>query len=374
MAFDCSKRMLQCRTNSASSRQSKAWPRYGNKLAVVCVLSGWIAWVPPMLANDTTAELRVGGLVFTKNADISIESEDLKISPESVSVRYVFLNHSTGPLTVTVAFPLPDTRYSSYFDVAAIPVKDPNFVGFSTLIDGKAAEFTIRQQAFVGDKDVTAELRQMGIPLTPLSPQWKEVAHLPRQILDRAISEDLILEIQDDPGGAKDYDALWRVRTSFVREQTFPPNKPVVVEHRYRPSVGTSSYSWLEPQYRLSKDHQSDVQRYEEMYCPDGDFLKGIEKVRANELGGITELRISYVLTTGANWAGPIKNFHLVVDKGRPDRIISFCADRVKKISPTAFEIRRMDFTPTRDIDILIIERPMVCSRENVCRLAKPIR
>jgi hypothetical protein len=69
------------------------------------------------------------------------------------------------------------------------------------------------------------------------------------------------------------------------------------------------------------------------------------------------ERRISYVLKTGANWAGPIKTFHLVVDKGQPDRIVSFCGDGIKKISPTAFEMRASNFTPTRDLNILIVGR-----------------
>jgi hypothetical protein len=69
----------------------------------------------------------------------------------------------------------------------------------------------------------------------------------------------------------------------------------------------------------------------------------------------IVERRINYVLTTGANWAGPIKDFHLVVDKGRPDRIVSFCGQGKNEISPTQSEVRATDFTPTRDLEILIL-------------------
>ena len=69
------------------------------------------------------------------------------------------------------------------------------------------------------------------------------------------------------------------------------------------------------------------------------------------------ERRIAYVLTTGANWAGPIGDFHLVVDKGAPDSLVSFCGDGVKKISPTQFELRHANFTPSRDLNILILYR-----------------
>jgi hypothetical protein len=64
------------------------------------------------------------------------------------------------------------------------------------------------------------------------------------------------------------------------------------------------------------------------------------------------------VLTTGANWAGPIGDFRLMVDKGESDSLVSFCADGVKKTGPTTFEVRHANFTPTRDLEILILYRP----------------
>ena len=53
--------------------------------------------------------------------------------------------------------------------------------------------------------------------------------------------------------------------------------------------------------------------------------------------------------------ARPIKDFKIVIDKGKPDRLVSFCLDNVKKISPTSFEVRMKDFTPDRDLKILLI-------------------
>ena len=41
----------------------------------------------PAPANDSSAELSVGGLVFTKSPDIAMESEDLTITPEAVTVK-----------------------------------------------------------------------------------------------------------------------------------------------------------------------------------------------------------------------------------------------------------------------------------------------
>ena len=62
-------------------------------------------------------------------------------------------------------------------------------------------------------------------------------------------------------------------------------------------------------------------------------------------------------LTTGAKCAGPIADFHLVVDKGAPDLLVSFCGDGVKKISPTQFELRHANFTLSRDLNGLTLYR-----------------
>lgn len=45
-----------------------------------------------------------------------------------------------------------------------------------------------------------------------------------------------------------------------------------------------------------------------------------------------------------------------MVDKGSPDNLVSFCMSGVKKISPTQFEVRRTNFEPKGDLDVLIAE------------------
>ena len=59
----------------------------------------------------------------------------------------------------------------------------------------------------------------------------------------------------------------------------------------------------------------------------------------------------------GRSSPGIIKNFRLVIDKGRPDRVVSFCLDNLKRISPTAFEMRASNFTAANDLKVLLIGR-----------------
>ena len=105
-----------------------------------------------------------------------------------------------------------------------------------------------------------------------------------------------------------------------------------------------------------------DFDREQAKYCMDGAFVKAVEKrVAANAKQGdrvLMENWLSYVLTTGANWGGTIGKFHLTIDKGKPETLVSFCGDGVKKTGPTTFELTTTDFYPERNIDIALIRHP----------------
>src|SRR6516164_8246814 len=91
----------------------------------------------PSRANDTAVELATGGLVFVKNPNVEMLSEDLFISTEEIRVFYRFANRSDKDVTVHVAFPLPDLKMDLVDDVFVIPVDDPiNFLGFVNTVDG----------------------------------------------------------------------------------------------------------------------------------------------------------------------------------------------------------------------------------------------
>ena len=233
----------------------------------------------PAAANDSSAELTVGGLVFTKSADVSMESEDLTITPEAVSVRYRFLNQSSKPVTLTVAFPLPDIDLSEA-DNYAIPASDStNFVGFETKIDGRPVNFTMNQRAFLGDKDVSALLRSLGVPVFALGAQHNKLAELPQATRDKLIDDGLLVQAGQNEQGKPIYDAGWKVKTSAVRQQTFPPNRPVLVEHRYKTSLGVSFDTILRKALRQNKGMAKEFERYRKDYCITDKFLADVDKI-----------------------------------------------------------------------------------------------
>src|SRR5262245_57618271 len=89
-------------------------------VAIFCTLA-----TSPVKANDSSAELAIGGLVFVKNADIQMLSEDLFVSADEIRVGYRFLNRSSRDITLQVAFPLPDLKVDLVDDTTVIPTDDP---------------------------------------------------------------------------------------------------------------------------------------------------------------------------------------------------------------------------------------------------------
>jgi hypothetical protein len=55
--------------------------------------------------------------------------------------------------------------------------------------------------------------------------------------------------------------------------------------------------------------------------------------------------------------ASPIKEFRLVIDKGEPDNLVSFCGDRPRRLSPTQFEVKLNDYTPDGDLAVPILKK-----------------
>ena len=118
--------------------------------------------------------------------------------------------------------------------------------------------------------------------------------------------------------------------------------------------MGVSFDTVLRKSLRENPAMATEFKRYRTEYCVPDDLLRGIDRIAAGTEGNVQKLRerrITYVLKTGANWAGPIKDFKVVIDKGLPERLVSFCLDNVKKISPTAFEIREGLHAGTRSQD-----------------------
>ena len=133
------------------------------------------------LANDSSAELATGGLVFVKNPDVKMLAEDLYISTKEIRVRYKFLNKSNADVTTLVAFPLPDITLDFSDTTIEIPTDDPvNMFGFTTTVEGQLVHANVEQKAYAQNSDQTDILTRMRIPLAPhLEATQKALTRLP---------------------------------------------------------------------------------------------------------------------------------------------------------------------------------------------------
>ncbi|HEV2815877.1 MAG TPA: DUF4424 domain-containing protein [Allosphingosinicella sp.] len=310
------------------------------------------AWLPlaallglaaAALANDSVAETAAGGLVLRQSRDIDMVSEDLYLSRLEVRVRYVFRNRSARPVRTIVAFPMPDRDLSAEEEGDIAWPAD-----FRTRVDGRAVTMRVERKAMLGAVDHSALLRSLGVPIAGRDRDpalYQALAALPRAAQARLERLGLI------QGGRPQ----WTVKETWYWEQAFPAGRDLAVEHRYRPGLGGTVMTALGSREVRESDYGREAIA---RYCVDADLVATLE--RAARRGGsdypaYAESWLSYVLTTGANWRSPIADFRLVVDKGDPRTLVSFCGQGVRRISPTQFEMRRRNWRPTRDLHVLFL-------------------
>jgi len=314
----------------------------------------------PALANDSTAELAAGGLVLTRTDAIEMKSEDLFISQDEIRVIYRFLNTSGADVTTRVAFPMPDIGGEDFpFRETAIPnPTDPtNFLDFKTTVDGRPVKMAVEQKAVAGGVDHTAWLKKRGIPLSlHVDGVADRMEKLSKADKEQAVK--LGLAVPDENDDSKPWMTrvlpTWTLKSTFHWEQTFPAGREIVVEHRYKPAVGISAGTAVGSKGFTT---QPDWPRMRDLYCIDSAFLDAVGKVKGpGDYPPFNEARIGYILKTGGNWAKPIGDFRMVIDKGSAKNLVSFCGSDVKKVSPTRFEIRKTNWTPPRDLGVLILK------------------
>ena len=341
-------------------RGDKLKMRYVSLICAVCSLLSM-----PVLADDSSATLQAGGLVLLKTDKIALISEELYLSAKAVKVSYRFRNLTDADYTTTIAFPMPDVTGDPNFNIAIPAPANDNFMKFQTLVDGQSVASRIEQRAFrmangKPDVEITGRLEALHIPLVPTVDATEAAMARLTDAQRRSLASAGIVESQtfnDDKGRRVVQVPLWTLRSKFWRTQVFPKGKEIVVQQNYVPVVGSlDSLSIGSPYSGASQDAD-----YRKKYCTDEAFMGSARQLyqSASKDGAKTfiafEQYLGYVITSGGNWAGPIGDFRLIVDKGDPKTLVSFCGDGVKRTGATSFELERHNYMPQRDIDILFL-------------------
>lgn len=293
----------------------------------------------PAAANDSIATVDTYGIHFKKSSSVVMASERLFISREKIEVDYIFINESAQDVVETVVFPMP--REPGFVEIN-IPWPyaevDTYKQQFSVLVDGRPVSFREELRAFLPDsraklQDVTSQLRALGI--TDLELAGEHISERVARVLDQAGLWPLDEDITITP---------WSLQRFYHWEQRFPAGKSVRVQHAYPPLLGGRIWPAEDSGYQAMA---------QERFCLNKRVWRG-------KRGLFDNSDLHYILTTGANWAGPIRDFQLVIEKSPYERV-SLCwpESELKKVSPVRFEARIADFTPQRDLAVLFYSFPL---------------
>ncbi|MEN9411189.1 MAG: hypothetical protein RL216_3163 [Pseudomonadota bacterium] len=330
------------------------------------------AFAPAARANDGFGGLSATGLTFAQTDAVAMDREDLFIGLDHIRVAYTFRNTTASDVTGEVIFPLPpiSLQYLQTSDFN-LPEDRENLVNFTATVAGapvavKVDRIAVLEPPFVENRpaaeqydtpgqDVTATLARHGIPLTLDTAALTEtLLALPPAEKAALKSEGLADFTEGDPAQGIPPEAwpLWSIVIRYHWTQTFPANATLDILHEYENRPPGGIFSWQHPPVEpWEKD-------FETRYCIDEGTSRAIGKRLAGSGGYGTAYNLAYVLRTANSWAGPIGDFRLTLDKGAKENIISLCIDGIEKTGATTFEVRKKDFTPDRDLDILIVTPP----------------
>jgi hypothetical protein len=334
-------------------------------------------------ANDSASELAAGGIVLVKNDNIAMQREDLTLSPAEVRVRYEMRNDSGKPVTLRVAFPMPEIPAwtPDGFHTATNPrpimlpdreVRSPNFIGFHVWADGRELTPEVEIRAILPDgRDIAAGLQEIGGLALVLRSGLYALPDDPQLDAETRRRLRALGAIEELPDRA--YRLPWTTRITFHWMQTFAPGV-TIVEHSYRPILGFGYVGFSQRDGSLFAGPDENAASVFCIEAAGRQTLRSLgERARAQrlakgepEFSDLLGYTLGYVLQTARNWRGPIGTFHLTV-KGDPipaahwtsggsTVAMYFCSPvPLTQTAPLLAEGEVRDFVPTSDLRILLV-------------------
>ena len=330
---------------------------YKNNIIKPCLTLSGMVTVAVVLAmstaqaNDSTGYIGTGGVAYLKNKNISMHSEDLYISKDKIRVNYEFKNLSNKDITETVLFPMP----------AAPSLLESDFADTTKLVDsfkivsnGKPITPKTNVRTFMhpliieagqriyADNSITIDTTEIfkacGVKDSEMMTPWTNQGNTAsvdqklQNCTDKRLNKFIATNEEDSY-------LYWESQIVYSWQQTFKANATTKINHSYQPLVGGSVH--------LGEQEFA-------TFCLDGATEQALSKTGARPYQAL-----SYILTTGANWAKPITNFKLTVERD-PNELVSFCwrgKGKVKKVNATTFEIKETNFVPKHDFEVAFLLR-----------------
>ncbi len=330
-------------------------PRFLPRPVLLAACAAWLL-IPSIeaRANDSMASLAAGGIRLTRTDAISMKSEDLYISARKVRVRYLFHHETPDPVTALMAFPMPLIPINNLDENFGFPdrIADPvNLMNFRVWADGRPITPQRQVRALVNGLDKTAILKKYAIPPSNLGGDFeafeKRLTSLPPAARAELERNKLASYWKDPDTGKLSVTYHWDLEVIFHWSQPFPKGRDVTIAHEYTPITGAFFYGQPEEPW------------VHKTYCTNRAFRNAAaRKLRAKgENAMLMASTVHYILTTANNWAGSIGRFHLTLDKGKPQNLLSTCWDGLRKTSPTRFEFTARNFSPKGELKVLIVQQ-----------------
>ena len=254
---------------------------------------------------------------------------------------YQFKNLTAKDVTETILFPLP--RIDNFFDGGDFATTKKLLQTFKVNVDGKDIQPNMNVRTFIQKDENTAAIdttelfKQCGFSETEMLNPWNRKSY---EYLDseKKLRNCKKTEMQNILKAFKDDVIPWSSQVIYSWKQTFKANSLTRVKHQYAPLVGGSVAVHLPENAKT--------------YCTDQSFIAALKKAQLEQA---PYSALGYGLKTGANWAKPIENFKLTIERDSKE-LFSFCwAGKVKKISPTQFQMVEKNFVPKHDLNIIFV-------------------
>ena len=309
-------------------------------------------------ANDSTGTVSTGGVEYIRNEHIAMQKENLFISQDKIKVEYEYRNLTDKDITETVLFPLPEVMLHDYGDFADT---QSLINSFKIYANGKEIKPTTHVRAFFYETknaddpekrelvshDVTDILRACGLTEEELMEPWlRKSDSADKKILkcqDPRLAKYSYKDSEDGEG--VDMEVFWGGQIIYSWEQTFKGNSITQIQHEYTPLVGGG----------VGLPELVNYKKFADTFCIDPSFKKSV-KAKSQ---GIYYHELGYILKTGANWAKPIADFTLTIERPKT-QIVSFCwkgKGEVKKVlqndKVVQYQVKEKDFLPQHDLDVL---------------------
>ncbi len=318
------------------------------------LLSGLVALAPAgAMANDSSATLETGSLVYVFNGKVEMQQEDLFLSRSMVRVHYLFHNKSDQDVETLVAFPLPDiaTGEAGNYDIHA---SDPiNFIGFEVTVDGQKITPSIQAKAMSLGVDITDALLKYHLPLTTIfadddaqSKFYDNLNRLPAATLSELVRVGAVTVTDQGAGLPPNVEPKWTTNITFYWFQKFPAGKTIEVTHKYRPVP----YNFLTSSEELGN---ADTRK---SYCPEPAFLRAAKAWDKTGGGGMKGAGLHYIVHTARYWFGSIGRFNLTIDKENPKSLVASCFKGLQSTGPTTFAASRDNYSPDDDLGVLLVD------------------